>query len=100
MASVPVALVKRAPEINNRRNGAQNLSWELSAYSPVIDAQQISKQAVRLFHVIERTDFMKGVLIGALVVATGVLGYLYYKETENQASITIEAPRIETPSTN
>ncbi len=40
---------------------------------------------------------MKGFLIGALLVAVGVLGYLYYQETQNQVSIKLEAPKIETP---
>jgi uncharacterized membrane protein len=40
---------------------------------------------------------MRGFLLGALAVAVVVLGYLYYEETRNDASITIEAPKIETP---
>lgn len=42
---------------------------------------------------------MKGFLIGALVVAVAVLGYLYYQETQNDVSIKLEAPKIETPTT-
>jgi hypothetical protein len=40
---------------------------------------------------------MRGFLIGALAVAVVVLGYLYWQETRNEASITIQAPKIETP---
>ena len=43
---------------------------------------------------------MRGVLIGALVAALGILGYLYYQETQNEVSISLDAPEIETPSTN
>lgn len=43
---------------------------------------------------------MKGFVIGALIVAVGILGYLYYQETQNEVSISLEAPKIETPSTN
>jgi hypothetical protein len=40
---------------------------------------------------------MRGFLIGALAVGVIVLGYLYWEETRNDASITIEAPTIQTP---
>lgn len=43
---------------------------------------------------------MRGFLIGALAVAVAVLGYLYWQETNDDVSITLEAPKIETPSTN
>jgi len=39
---------------------------------------------------------MRGFVVGALAVAVVVLGYLYYQETRNDASITIEAPKIQT----
>jgi hypothetical protein len=40
---------------------------------------------------------MRGFLVGALAVGVVVLGYLYWEETRNDASITIQAPKIETP---
>jgi hypothetical protein len=43
---------------------------------------------------------MKGTIVGALIVAVAVLGYLYYQETQDEVSTSIEAPKIETPSTN
>jgi hypothetical protein len=43
---------------------------------------------------------MRGFIIGALVVAVGVLGYLYWQDQQNSVSIELEAPKITTPSTN
>lgn len=40
---------------------------------------------------------MRGFIVGALAVAVLVLGYLYWDETRNDASITIQAPKIDTP---
>ena len=40
---------------------------------------------------------MRNFIVGALAVAIIVIGYLYYQETKNDASITITAPKIETP---
>jgi hypothetical protein len=40
---------------------------------------------------------MRGFLVGALAVGVVVLGYLYWEETRNDASITIEAPKVELP---
>jgi hypothetical protein len=40
---------------------------------------------------------MRNFIVGGLAVVVVILGYLYYQETRNQASITIEAPKIETP---
>ena len=37
---------------------------------------------------------MRGFVIGALVIAVAVLGYLYWQETRNDVSINLEAPRI------
>jgi hypothetical protein len=45
-----------------------------------------------LFHGKETT--MRGFVIGALVIAVAVLGYLYWQETRNEVSIKLEAPRI------
>lgn len=39
---------------------------------------------------------MRGVLIGALVVAVGVLGYLYWQDQQDTVSIELEAPKVET----
>jgi hypothetical protein len=39
---------------------------------------------------------MRGFLIGALLVAVAVLGYLYYEEQQNDVSIELEAPKINT----
>jgi len=33
-------------------------------------------------------------LMGALLVAVVVLGYLYYQETQDDASVTIEVPKV------
>ena len=38
---------------------------------------------------------MKGFVIGGLVVAVVVLGYLYYLETRNNAVVKIELPKVE-----
>ncbi len=38
---------------------------------------------------------MNGFLLGALVVAVGVLGYLYYQETRNNAGVKIELPKVQ-----
>ena len=43
---------------------------------------------------------MRGFIIGALIVAVGVLGYLYWEDQQNSVSIELEAPTIDTPSTN
>jgi hypothetical protein len=43
---------------------------------------------------------MRGFLIGALLVAVGVLGYLYWEETRNDINIKLEAPKIDLPKTN
>jgi hypothetical protein len=40
---------------------------------------------------------MRNLIVGALAVGVVVLGYLYYEETKNDASITIQAPKIEVP---
>jgi hypothetical protein len=40
---------------------------------------------------------MRNIILGALAVGVIVLGYLYYVETKDDASITIQAPKIETP---
>ena len=37
---------------------------------------------------------VSGFLIGALVVAVGVLGYLYYQETRNNVGVKIELPKV------
>ena len=37
---------------------------------------------------------MRGFIIGALVVAVVVLGYLYWQETRNDVNIKLEAPQI------
>jgi hypothetical protein len=42
-------------------------------------------------------DEMRNFIVGALAVIVLILGYLYYQESRNDASITIEAPKIETP---
>jgi hypothetical protein len=39
---------------------------------------------------------MRGFLIGVLVVAVGVLGYLYYQDQQNSVSIELEAPSVTT----
>jgi len=38
---------------------------------------------------------LNGFLIGALVVAVGILGYLYYQETRNNIGVKIELPRVQ-----
>lgn len=38
---------------------------------------------------------MRGLIIGILIVAVGVIGFLYYDRTKND--ITISPPKIETP---
>jgi predicted negative regulator of RcsB-dependent stress response len=43
---------------------------------------------------------MRGFVVGALLVAVAVLGYLYWQETKNDVSIELEAPKITTPNTN
>jgi hypothetical protein len=43
---------------------------------------------------------MRGFIIGALIVAVGVLGYLYWQDQQNSVSIELEAPKIDVPSTN
>ncbi|MGH1417886.1 MAG: hypothetical protein ACRBCJ_03410 [Hyphomicrobiaceae bacterium] len=35
-----------------------------------------------------------GFIIGALLVAILVLGYFFYNETKNDASVTIEVPNV------
>jgi hypothetical protein len=45
----------------------------------------------------EKEMTMRGILLGALAVGVVVLGYLYWEETRNDASITIQAPKIELP---
>jgi hypothetical protein len=37
---------------------------------------------------------MRGFIVGALAVAVVVLGYLYWQETKNDVSITLEPPRV------
>lgn len=37
---------------------------------------------------------VKSFMIGALVVAVGVLGYLYYQETSGKIGVKIEVPKI------
>ncbi|MDX5360502.1 MAG: hypothetical protein LPL00_03950 [Alphaproteobacteria bacterium] len=34
-------------------------------------------------------------IVGALVVAVGVLGYLYYDAQQNQADITVNLPSVD-----
>jgi hypothetical protein len=36
----------------------------------------------------------KSLLIGALLVAVAVLGYLYYQETRNTATLSVELPKV------
>jgi hypothetical protein len=43
---------------------------------------------------------MRGLFIGVLVVAVGVLGYLYWEDQQNSVSIKLEAPEISVPSVN
>jgi hypothetical protein len=43
---------------------------------------------------------MRGFLIGALLVAVGVLGYLYWDETRNEVSIKLDPPKVELPKSN
>lgn len=38
---------------------------------------------------------MKSVLIGGLVVAVGVLGYLYYENQQNKVSVDLGGLKIE-----
>ena len=45
----------------------------------------------------QKGNEMRNFIVGALAVAIVVIGYLYYQETKNDASITIQAPKIETP---
>ena len=40
---------------------------------------------------------MRGFIIGALLVAVGVLGYFYWQERQNEVSIKLEAPKIQMP---
>jgi hypothetical protein len=42
---------------------------------------------------------MREILIGVLVAAVAILGYLYYQETRSDVSIKLTAPKIETPTT-
>jgi len=42
---------------------------------------------------------MRGFLIGILVVAVGVLGYLYWEDQQDSVSIELEAPEIDAPAT-
>jgi hypothetical protein len=43
---------------------------------------------------------MRGFIIGALLVAVAVLGYLYWEDQRNSVTVELEAPRITTPNTN
>jgi hypothetical protein len=45
---------------------------------------------------VERKQMMRGFLIGVLVVAVGVLGYLYYQDQQDSVSIELEAPSVTT----
>ena len=38
---------------------------------------------------------LNGFVVGALAVAVVVLGYLYYRETQNNVSLKIELPRVQ-----
>lgn len=39
---------------------------------------------------------MRGFMIGALLVAVAVIGYLYYQEKQGETTITLEAPTVQT----
>lgn len=41
---------------------------------------------------------MRAALIAVLIVAVGVLGYLYWQDSQDEISIELEAPEVETPS--
>lgn len=42
----------------------------------------------------QRVTPLTGFVIGALVVAVGVLGYLYYAETQDDVSIKLDVPNL------
>jgi hypothetical protein len=46
--------------------------------------------------IVERKQMMRGFLIGILVVAVGVLGYLYYQDQQDSVTIELEAPSVTT----
>lgn len=41
---------------------------------------------------------MRGFIIGALLVAVGVLGYLYWEDQQNSVTVELEAPKVTTPN--
>jgi hypothetical protein len=43
-----------------------------------------------------KETMMRGFLIGILVVAVGVLGYLYYQDQQDSVTIELEAPSVTT----
>ena len=43
---------------------------------------------------------MRGFIIGVLLVAVAVLGYLYWEDQQNSVTVELEAPRINTPTPN
>lgn len=43
---------------------------------------------------------MRAALIIILIVAVGVLGYLYWQDQQNSVSITLEAPEVDLPDSN
>jgi hypothetical protein len=67
--------------------------------SPVGSATGQDPRAVPIGRT-ERNRTMRGFLIGALLVAVGVLGYLYWEETRNEVSIKLEPPKVELPKSN
>ena len=43
---------------------------------------------------------MRGFIIGALLVAVAVLGYLYWEEQKNSVTVELEPPKVTTPQSN
>jgi hypothetical protein len=43
---------------------------------------------------------MRGFIIGVLLVAVAVLGYLYWEDQQNSVTVELEAPRVTTPNLN